>query len=115
MNTLFLLEAVYDDGVRLVELLPNLDKYFEAYPKIVYRPLQNVDRDETFLTELDSYLEEVLGKKYGISLKKLLRKSVNTRNTIGQFKEAENRTFQCAELCAKMYKVMGVLGPDEHA
>ena len=31
VNTIFLLEAVYDDGVRLVEFLPNLDKYFDVF------------------------------------------------------------------------------------
>ena len=30
VNTIFLLEAVYNDGVRLVEFLPNLEKYFEV-------------------------------------------------------------------------------------
>jgi len=94
VNTIFLLEAVCDDGVRLVEFLPNLDKYFDAYPKIVYRPLQGIERDEKLLTDLDDYLEEVLGKKYNISLTKLMRKTMAPRNTLGKFTEKEDRTFQ---------------------
>ncbi|CAI2366371.1 unnamed protein product [Moneuplotes crassus] len=115
VNTIFLLEAVCDDGVRLVEFLPNLDKYFDAYPKIVYRPLQGIERDEKLLTDLDDYLEEVLGKKYNISLTKLMRKTMAPRNTLGKFTEKEDRTFQCAELVAKMYKVLGILGPTSHS
>ena len=61
-NTIFLLEAVSTEGVRLVELIPNLEAYFEVYDKIVYRPLQNLERSEALLSNLDSFLDEVLGK-----------------------------------------------------
>lgn len=62
MNTIFLLEAVSSEGVRLVEFLPNLEAYFEVYEKIVYRPLQNFERSEDWLNSLDTFLDEVLGK-----------------------------------------------------
>ena len=64
VNTIFLLEAVADEGVRLVEFIPNVAAYFEVYDKISYRPLQRLDRDEKMLTILDEYLEQVLGKRY---------------------------------------------------
>ena len=37
------------------------------------------------------------------------------KNTMGKYKENEDRTFQWAELVAKMYKVMGILGHDSHS
>lgn len=115
VNTIFLLEAVSDEGVRLVEFIPNIGWYHEVYDKIVYRPLQNIDRNEELLEELDEYLEEVLGKKYSISFRKFLRSSINLKNSKGKFTEDVNRTFQWAELVAKMYKVLGILGPEEHS
>lgn len=84
VNTIFLLEAVADEGVRLVEFLPNIEAYFEVYEKVVYRPLQKLDRDETILERLDEYLEQVLGKSYSCSLSKLWRKSVYVKNGDGK-------------------------------
>jgi len=115
MNTIFLLEAVAEEGVRLVEFVPNVKAYFEVYDKIAYRPLQKLERDEDMLMDLDSYLEEALGKRYGVSLTKFWRNSVNLKYTNGKHKEEVNRTFQCAELVAKMYKVLGILGEDIHS
>lgn len=115
VNTIFLLEAVADEGVRLVEFLPNIEAYFEVYEKVVYRPLQKLDRDEAILERLDEYLEQVLGKSYSCSLSKLWRKSVHIKNGDGKPWEDVNRTFQCAELVAKMYKVLGILGAEEHS
>jgi hypothetical protein len=115
VNTVYLLEAVSDEGVRLVEFIPNIDWYFEVYDQIVYRPLQNVERNEDLLGGLDEHLEEVLGKKYSISLKKLWRHSINLKNSEGRFTEHVDRTFQWAELVAKMYKVLGLLSPEEHS
>lgn len=115
LNTIFLLEAVTEEGVRLVEFLPNIQAYFDVYEKIVYRPLQNLERDENMLTELDGYLEEVLGKKYGVSISKFWRSSVNLKGANGKHICEANRTFQWAELVAKMYKVLGILNPEEHS
>ena len=84
VNTLFLLEAVSDEGVRLVEFLPNVQAYFDVYDKVVYRPIQNLDRDENMLNELDNYLEEVLGKKYGFSFSKFWRNSINLKSANGK-------------------------------
>jgi len=94
MNTMFLLEAVSDDGVRLVEFLPNLEAYYEVYEKIAYRPLQNMERTESLLIDLDNYLDEVIGKKYEVSLKKFWRNSVNLKSTEGRSICDTNRTFQ---------------------
>ena len=115
VNTIYLLEAVSDEGVRLVEFLPNIEAYREVYSKIVYRPLQNWERTEEMLNNLDTFLEEVLGKSYGISYRKFLRKSMNLKNTQGEHIVDANRTFQWAELTAKMYKVLGILSSDEHS
>jgi hypothetical protein len=67
------------------------------------------------LMDLDTFLEEVLGKSYGISVKKFLRKSMNLKGSKGEHVVDANRTFQCAELVAKMYKVLGVLAANEHS
>lgn len=114
-NTIYLLEAVWGEGVRLVEFLPNIQAYYDVYSKISYRPLQNWERTEKMLNDLDSYLEEVLGRSYGISLKKFFRKSVNLKGTGGEDIWDVKRTFQWAELVAKMYKVLGILPVSEHS
>lgn len=56
VNTIYLLEAVMADGVRLVEFIPNIDAYREVYKTITYRPLQNWERTEKMLTDLDKFL-----------------------------------------------------------
>lgn len=114
-NTIFLLEAVADEGVRLVEFIPNIEAYYEVYERIVFRPLQGIERDEELLIKLDEYLGQVLGKKYGVSMNKFWRNSVNHRGTDGKHIEEANRTFQWAELVAKMYKILGIIGSHEHS
>lgn len=115
VNTIYLLEAVWDEGVRLVDFIPNINAYREVYSKITYRPLQNWERTETMLTNLDNFLEEVLGKSYGIKYSKFFRKSINLKGTNGKDVVDANRKFQWAELVAKMYKVLGILPKSEHS
>ena len=50
------------EGVRLVDFVLNLESYFDVYEKVVYRPLQNLERSQTLLAELDGFLDQVLGK-----------------------------------------------------
>lgn len=88
------MEAVADEGVRLVEFIPNIEAYFEVYDMITYRPLQELERSEDLLEQLDEYLEEVLGKKYAINLGKFWRKSINLKGSDGKHMEDVNRTFQ---------------------
>lgn len=94
--------------------MPNVNAYFEVYDKVTYRPVQDLERDEDLLQNLDGYLEEVLGKKYSVSLSKFWRRSISLKNHEGKPIEDVNRTFQCAELVAKMYKVLGLLPDNQH-
>lgn len=84
VNTIFLLEAVADEGVRLVEFVPNVEAYFEVYDKISYRPLQRMERNEKMLETLDEYLEQVLGKRYSCALSKFWRKSIVNKTLDGK-------------------------------
>lgn len=56
-----------------------------------------------------------LENKYNISISKFFRNSVNLKSTSGRPICETNRTFQWAELTAKMYKVLGILNEDEHS
>ncbi len=52
----------------------------------------------------------MLGKKYGISPKKLMKKKSHIRGPDG--KDDEDRTFFCSELVGAIYKLAGLLPPE---
>ena len=58
-------------------------------------------------------MKEVIGKSYGLSTSKLLKKHTIKKNPGVQVEE--DRTFFCSELIAKAYKVLGVMECDGRA
>ena len=66
------------------------------------------------IDNLEIFLREAVGQKYGLNSKKLFRrqteapkKGATDRQMIG-----EERTFFCSELIAKGFKVLGILEND---
>lgn len=78
--------------------------------RVVYRQLQG-PRYEDGLQKLDEFLREAIGRKFGINLMKLMRK---TSQVVKEGKIIDSdRTFFCSELVAKSFKVMGYLGEEK--
>ena len=65
------------------------------------------------VNNLEKFLSEAVGLKYGIGGNKLLKKKTekveNTENELIN----EDRTFFCSELVAKAFKLLGVMENDE--
>ena len=110
----YLLEATGNRGVALNKweyLRPHVgeDKF---YTKLVLRHI-DFDRSDKMIDNLEQFLKEVLGKKYGLNVEKLKRRQ--TVAFSGSEKEPdrklinEDRTFFCSELVAKACKVLGIL------
>lgn len=100
-----LLESVYyDDGVRLVDLSDpeSFKVLLRSHIKLVYRKLMGVDKSDDFIDDLGEGLGKVLNKKYGINFFNFWRRS-------GQLEVSDKRSFHCAELVAKMYKLLGLI------
>jgi hypothetical protein len=103
---LLLLESVYyDDGVRLIDLSDpeSFSVLLKSNTKLVYRKLTGIGRDKEFVIDLENALHKVLNKKYGMHFFNFWRRS-------GHIKEVEDtRSFHCAELIIKMYKMLGLV------
>jgi hypothetical protein len=54
---------------------------------------------------LEVFLKEVVGKPYGLTINKLLRKETTIFNSNRNYID-ENRTFFCSELIAKAFKIL---------
>ena len=110
-DDIYLLDAT-TEGVH-IRSWSDIRKYKdECYSKIVWRKLY-ADRDDLFWEILQTFVEAVQGKKYKITISKLLKKkSIMPR--LSQVLSGENvvdddRTFFCSELIAKAYKTLGFL------
>jgi len=66
------------------------------------------------LDKFNVFLEEVLGRKYGLNISKLTKMQTMKVNKDISSKEYvdDNRTFFCSELVAKAFKIIGVLKDD---
>ena len=51
-------------------------------------------------------------KKYGIGIKKLMKKN-SVKNCDNEMGIATDRTFFCSELIAKAYKCLGIIEDDD--
>ena len=64
-------------------------------------------------TNLDNFLNQVIGLKYGINPAKLRRRQSITKP--GDLDEADqkNRSYFCSELIAKAFKELGIIENDK--
>jgi len=102
---LLMLESVYyDGGVRLIDLSDpeSFNILLNSHTKLVYRKLNGVKRDQGFIDEMEDAIYNVLDKKYGMHFFNFWR-----RSNVAEV--SKTRSFHCAELVAKMYKMIGLI------
>lgn len=97
-------EATATAGVAQV----NWDDFFannwlDLYTKIVYRPVL-FERSNFLLNELQTFIEETKGKKFGFNAKKMILRSSK--------KAGKEDDFFCSELVASAYKAIGLISED---
>jgi hypothetical protein len=102
-GNVYLVEATGKSGVTAVDMHHFLlNKWHDLYKKLVYRPLV-FDKDDDFYRTFIRFANSVLGKKYSLTIKKLMRKkSLATEGEKGYF---------CSELVAAFFKATGLLPP----
>ena len=117
-NEVFLVEATGNMGVSLnrwIFLRPHVG-HGKFYEKLVFRHIE-FDRGDKMVNNLEKFLSEAVGLKYGIGGNKLLKKKTIRMDKIPENKGnqliEEDRTFFCSELVAKAFKLLGVLEDDD--
>jgi len=102
-----LLEATGKDGVGLCRWKTFMrNDWHLLYSKLVYRHLE-VERTEEFISEVEKFVKNVVGKKYKISASKLFKKK---SALVDAASEADQlNTFFCSELVAACYKKLRLL------
>lgn len=64
------------------------------------------------IANLEIFLKEAVGSRYGMSTKKILFPRASIK---GAMYIEEDRTFFCSELIAKAYKILGIMPNDERS
>eukprot|EP00742_Colponemidia_sp_Colp-10_P002997 GILJ01003198.1.p1 GENE.GILJ01003198.1~~GILJ01003198.1.p1 ORF type:complete len:467 (+),score=67.59 GILJ01003198.1:137-1537(+) len=80
-------------------------KWHLLYPRLALRRLY-VDRTRARVTQLETFIKEVIGKPYKLTAKKLMNRKGSAIQSDG---------FFCSELVARAYKEMGLLPEDRGA
>lgn len=115
----YLLEATGNCGVALNKwcyIREHIGKS-KFYDKVVFRHI-TFDRGDTMIDNLQKFLSQVVGNKYGLSANKLTRTESVDCTDLGIDKNGEqrliaaDRTFFCSELVAKAYKILGIIEDD---
>lgn len=102
---IILLEATEKDGVACLEWDYFIKmNWHQMYSKLVYRSLETMRTDQ-MIRNLEKFVKQVDGKKFGINPKKFIGKKTDV------VPGTENNFF-CSELIASAYKVMGVFPTD---
>lgn len=84
----------------------------EFYEKVVFRHI-DFDRNDKMVDNLELFLKEAIGLKYGLGGNKLFRRSTQKRKCSNDRKLIdEERTFFCSELVAKAFKILGITEDD---
>lgn len=108
-DDLYLVEATGNRGVALNKwqyLREHVgDKQF--YKRVVHRHVE-FDRQNEKVDQLEQFLKESLGKKYGLNMNKLSRKKTVIKKQNANIID-DDRDFFCSELVAKAFKVLGIL------
>ena len=125
-DEIYLVEATGNSGVSLNRWLFLREHIGSGkfYKKIVFRHI-NFDRGDKMVMNLERFLSEAVGCKYGIGANKLIKmktekmdlKQPTTQSSHSEAEQnqliAENRTFFCSELVAKAFKLLGIIEDDE--
>ena len=119
-DEVYLVEATGNMGVALNRWAFLRDHVGKGkfYDKVVFRHV-NFDRGDTMVDNLEKFLSQAVGHKYGINVDKLSRNQTIRIKDMGvdengeQRLIAQDRTFFCSELVAKAFKILGILEDDE--
>lgn len=103
-SALHLLEST-SDGVRTYQLSRRMRAWHLSNAVVVVRQLKHVRRTDSFLATLDSFVSDVDGLPYGLTLGKLLKREPG----------ASKDTFFCSELVATAYMRVGLIDSDRHS
>lgn len=82
------------------------------YQNIVCRHVKFL-RGQKMINNLETFLGEVVGQKYGLSKEKLMKQQTDIKSADSNTLIDEDRTFFCSELIAKAFKLLGVIEEDE--
>jgi len=108
---IYLLEATGKAGVTAIDMHHFLQNdWHKLYTKLAFRKL-HTEKDDNFYRTYIKFANTVLGKKYQISVKKLMRSRTGHANDEGLEKE---EGYFCSELVAAFYKALKLL-PQEKA
>ena len=122
LDEIYFIEASGNNGVALnnwsfirQHVGPN-----KFYKHICFRHV-DFDRDGEMVNNLEKFLKQAIGKKYGLGVKKMLRretqcvkqKASNDGSSADNDIISDDRTFFCSELVAKACKVLGILENDK--
>lgn len=103
-GNIILFEATGNEGVGLCRWTTfKHNNWHTLYKKVIYRKLC-CERTKDFIEKAEKFVKNTLGKKYSISAKKLLTKSVASA-----VDAASEVTFFCSELIAACYQKLGLL------
>ncbi|CAD8116172.1 unnamed protein product [Paramecium sonneborni] len=106
-GSLYILEATGCYGVGLCSWQDMIaERWFELFDKIVIRRLE-IERDHKFLSTVQEFVTENIGKKYSLTPMKLLKQK-STVQDINKQANKEERTFFCSELVAALYKKLEI-------
>jgi len=101
----YLLEATGDEhGVQIHRLRARLLEWYLSDAKIVYRSLRTV-RDKAFHSNVDQFLEKVIGSGYGFSVVRYVRTKKDRQ-------PSQKGKFFCSELVAALYKYIGIISSE---
>ena len=113
-NEVYLIDATGNNGVSLNKWT-FLKEYIGAdrfYSHAVFRHIE-IDRTNKMVDDLEVFLNEAVGRKYGLGGNKLFRRKTEVGRNMGvNIHIDEDRTFFCSELVAKAFKVLGIIEND---
>lgn len=115
-DDVYLYDSVYNGGVQLTHWNDfKKHEYYKDYMRIAYRKLDIKDEalKKQIQENLFTFVTEHTGKKYELSLKKLLKRtSLGPEKIQKNLKPgAQEEGFFCSELVAAAYKAVGLLDP----
>lgn len=119
-NEVYMVEATGNMGVALnrwMYLREHVGKG-KFYDKVVFRHI-DFDRGDTMVDNLEKFLSQAVGAKYGLNANKLTRSATIKQKDLGLDDNGEkriiaaDRTFFCSELVAKAYKILGIMENDD--
>lgn len=118
-DEVYLVEATGNQGVALNRWAYLRDHVGKGkfYDKVVFRHI-NFDRGDTMVDNLEKFLSQAVGHKYGLNANKLTRAKTIKVADMGLDENGEkrliaaDRTFFCSELVAKAFKILGILEDD---